>query len=316
MELMTMLAIAKTLVQANMAWEKKIRETKVMIYISEYLNKFPVEDNYFILNCFTSIGWIIYSICAYGSEILVLLLHEQHFVVYLKCINRLCLGYLLTGFYLRFWIDTATYIIFMRRLFDQVTREIETKIIEYELLESTKALYVLKPESNFLIKLKNLRRLYLAILESFQRTRTLYSGITEYVVLGNFLSAIWILAIICIGAVGRRQLTFSDYAIVFRFFVRASTITIFAKVSDRIQELIEHMQTVIYKVPSRKLTTEESAELETFMKLLGWEEPMKTTKDSYRFGIGSMSSLALEVLVNSMVVTQLYIFLDQQLKAS
>ncbi|CAG9829679.1 unnamed protein product [Diabrotica balteata] len=180
----------------------------------------------------------------------------------------------------------------MRRLFDQVTREIETKLIEHEILESTKALYILKPESNFLIKLKNLRRLYLAILESFQRTRAIYSGITEYVVLGNFLSAIWILAIICIGAVGRRQLTFSDYAIVFRFIVRAAMITIFAGVSDRIQVLIERIQTVIYKVPSRKLTAEESAELETFMKLLGWEEPMKTTKDSYRFGIGSMSTLA------------------------
>lgn len=93
LELVTTLGIIKTLFIANIHWKEKIREIKVMIYISEYLKKFPVEDNFYTVNYIVSVCWAAYSVLYYGSQFLLYWLNEPvNHLLYLKSINKLVFG--------------------------------------------------------------------------------------------------------------------------------------------------------------------------------------------------------------------------------
>lgn len=134
-------------------------------------------------------------------------------------------------------MDTVTYIVFIKRLFKQLNRELDQKLLET--VPQTRNIFSTSLCTSSLVnKLKSLRRLYMAIFDSFQRTKSFTSSAVGTTVMGNFLIAIWILGITCLAIIGSRTIDVMDYVIFFRLFLRVAFICVYALVCDRIQKLV------------------------------------------------------------------------------
>ncbi|CAG9854649.1 unnamed protein product [Phyllotreta striolata] len=310
LSLTSTISVTYALLKANWSWKALIDDMKTAMYISEFLSKFIVDDKWFRVFYVFSVGWMGYSSLYYSSQLFFMWVGEPiNYLLYLKSINLSIFGYLMSTFILRIIVDTSVNIVFMQRLFAQLDRELSQKLRELDIR------YICLPQATFARKIRTLRRFYMAVLVNFQRTRIRFNSSLEILVMSNFIIAIWIMAITCVILIGRRTLSLSEYIIILWFGLRTLFVYCFAIVCDFSNILIKKQQTALFKFPSEKLSSEEKIELENFVKLLVWREPMKTVRDSYRFGISTVAGIGLNIVVNSMVVTQLYIFFDNQLNS-
>ncbi|KAG5864261.1 hypothetical protein JTB14_018015 [Gonioctena quinquepunctata] len=214
------------------------------------------------------------------------------------------------SFYLWIWIDIAVYTILFKLIFDQLSRVVEFRFYKtYD--DWIPKLSIVHEESAFLRQMKDLRRLYMTVLGSLRRSKIIIGGVVESLAVSVCLQLTWLLFVTIMGITGTVELDTKYFAFCVRHIVQWSLLVLLARTCDKIQVLVEGMSAILFRVPSARMDGGEIKEIEIFVKLLGWEQPLKSANDKGPFGRSFLCSLTIDILVNCMVITQLYFWFNK-----